>query len=247
MYFLLVLIFFVLLGEGVSIAQTKINGEVLDYLGKPLSHASVLLLSPVDSTLILGAVSGESGHFQFHQVKQDNYLLSVSLVGHQKYVEKIKVTRNSNVVLHPITLDELVDDLDEVIVAAQKPLYEKQIDRIVINVQESITAAGNSVLEVLQKSPVVIINRQNNSILLNGKSGVSVMINNKLSRLPMDVVVQMLDGLSAANIEKIELISNPPSKYDAEGTGGNHPSGDAGKWGFWNQRQCGVNSGYERR
>lgn len=192
----------------------------MDHLGKPLSHASVLLLSPMDSTLILGAVSGESGHFQFDQVKQDSYLLAVSLVGHQKHVEKIGITRDSNVVLHPITLYELVDDLDEVIVAAQKPLYEKQIDRMVINVQESITAAGNSVLEVLQKSPGVVINRQNNSILLNGKSGVSVMINNKLSRIPMDAVVQMLNGLSAANVEKIELISNPPAKYDAEGTGG---------------------------
>ncbi len=159
----------------------------------------------------------------------DSYRLSVPLVGHKKHVEKIGVTRDSNAVLHPITLYELVDELDEVIVAAQKPLYEKQIDRMVINVQESITAAGNSVLEVLQKSPGVVINRQNNSILLNGKSGVSVMINNKLSRLPMDAVVQMLNGLSAANVEKIELISNPPAKYDAEGTGGDYPSGDAGK------------------
>ena len=99
----------------------------------------------------------------------------------------------------------------------QKPLYEKQVDSTVINVQNSITSTGGTALEVLEKSPGVIVNRQNSSISMSGKSGVLVMINGKINRLPVDAVVQMLDGMSAANIEKIELITTPPAKYDAEG------------------------------
>ncbi|MEX2568296.1 MAG: outer membrane beta-barrel family protein, partial [Cyclobacteriaceae bacterium] len=66
----------------------------------------------------------------------------------------------------------------------------------------------------------VMVNRQSNSILLNGKSGVTIMINNRIQRLPMEVVFQMMEGMSAANIKKIELITHPPAKYDAEGMGG---------------------------
>lgn len=75
-------------------------------------------------------------------------------------------------------------------------------------------------MKLLEKSPGVQINRQSNSISLNGKTGVRVMINDKIVRLPIDAVVQMLDGMSAANIEQIVLITTPPAKYEAEGDAG---------------------------
>jgi outer membrane receptor protein involved in Fe transport len=130
----------------------------------------------------------------------------------------LKVNSDTTINLKPIILLDSEDELDEITVAAKKPLYEKQIDRLVVNVQESITAAGSTVLEVLSRSPGVMVNQHNYTMTLNGKGGV--MINNTLTRLSIDAALQMLDGMSAANIEKIELIANPPAKYDAEGTRG---------------------------
>ncbi len=203
-----------------SDGQSQINGNIQDISGKPIAFANVMLLSPIDSLVIKGSVSQENGNFLLDQIEENNYLLSVSLLGYNKYIDQVVVESKSTINLNPIVLLESEDELEEVQVTAQLPLYERQIDRMVINVQASITAAGNTVLEVLQRSPGVIINRQSNSIMLNGKSGVTIMINNRIQRLPMEVVFQMMDGMSAANIEKIELITNPPAKYDAEGTGG---------------------------
>ena len=111
-------------------------------------------------------------------------------------------------------------ELNEVVVKEDKLRFDQKIDRLVINLEGSVTASGNTILEVLQKSPGVLVNRQDNSIRLNGKSGVRVMINNKIIQLPIDAVIQMLEGMTASNVEKIELMTAPPSEYDAEGNGG---------------------------
>ena len=86
---------------------------------------------------------------------------------------------------------------------AKKPMFEQKIDRTVINVKNNITSAGGTALEVLEKSPGVSINRQNSSIALNGKNGVGVMLNRKMTYMPSDALVQLLSGISAGNIEKL--------------------------------------------
>ena len=99
-------------------------------------------------------------------------------------------------------------------------MFEQKIDRVVINVKNSVTDAGGTALDVLEKSPGVTVNRQNNSISINGKNGVAIMMNGKMNYMPMDALVQLLAGISAGNIEKIELITTPPAKYDAAGNAG---------------------------
>lgn len=200
--------------------QGRIDGKIQDDSGKPIPYANVLLLSEKDSSLVKGAVSDSDGSFHFDQVTPNEYLISITSVGFHRYLNRINVPGNQVLLLPPTLLQELEEELNEVTVTAQKPLYEKQIDRMVVNVQESITAAGSSVLEVLSRSPGVLVNQQQYSIMLNGREGVMVMINNTLSRMPMESVLQMLEGMSAANVEKIELISQPPSHLDAEGAGG---------------------------
>ena len=110
--------------------------------------------------------------------------------------------------------------LREVIIRGQKPLYQQQIYGTVINVESSVLTKGSSALEVLERSPGVIIDHHNNSISLNGKSGVTVMLNGRLLHLAMEQVVTLLNSMSADDIEKIELLTTPPSKYDAEGSAG---------------------------
>jgi hypothetical protein len=242
-----------------SSAQFQIKGTVLDAHGNPIAYSNVLLMTPMDSLIIKGSVSEENGSFIFDGLDRTEYILSVAMIGFKKYWDHITIQGNTHVDLQTITLMETEDELDEITVLAKKPLYEKQIDRLVVNVQETITAAGSTVLEVLSRSPGVVVNQHNYTVTLNGKSGIMVMINNNLTRMPIDAALQMLDGMSAANVEKIELIPNPPAKYDAEGTGGiihivmaEHPDfGSNGNFGLTAGRNqgkiLGANFDFNRR
>jgi len=110
--------------------------------------------------------------------------------------------------------------LKEVIVRGTRPPVQQSIAGTVVNVQSSIMSKGSSVLDVLERSPGVQLDHQHNDISLNGKSGVTVMIDGKVLHMPTDEVAEMLRGMSADNIEKIELLNAPPSRYDASGSAG---------------------------
>lgn len=200
--------------------QSSISGKVQDGLQKPVAYANVLLLNATDSVLVQGQVASETGGFVLEKIASGQYIIAVSMIGYHTRHSTVKIAGEPLFTVGIINIEENTEVMGDALVVAQKPLFEQKIDRLVVNVQSSITAAGNSVLEVLRKSPGISVNKQNGSISMNGKSGVTVMINGKVSRLPIDAVVQMLDGMSAANVEKIEFITNPSAKYDAEGTAG---------------------------
>jgi hypothetical protein len=202
--------------------QASISGSIEEENGNPLPFANVLLLNAQDSTLVKGMVTCEKGIYSTENIIPGEYMINASMVGYQSAcLPPFQLAANSGQIhLSRLVLKEDVSELSEVVIKGQKPLYEMQMDRLVINVQNSITSAGSSVLEVLRKSPGVMVDEQNNTISMYGKSGVVVMINEKISRLPVDAMVQMMKGMSAANIERIELITQPPSKYEAEGTAG---------------------------
>lgn len=201
-------------------AQNTITGTVVDENKSPLPLATILLLDSSDSTLVKGNVTDDTGIYQLHGVSSGIYLLSISMVGFQKYESDPFEVSQADILMPAVELKEAIDQMDEISVSAQRPYYEKTIDRLVVNVQQSITSSGNSALELLEKSPGIQVNRQSGSISMSGKAGVRVMINDKIVRLPLDAVIQMLDGMSAANIEQIELITTPPARYEAEGNAG---------------------------
>ncbi|CAN5208560.1 outer membrane beta-barrel family protein [soil metagenome] len=216
----MIVLLFLLWQNGQS--QNQVSGSIQSSDGKPLPYANVMLLNSKDSLLVKGAVSAENGSFQIDNIIYGHYLTAVSMVGYKKtYTVPFSISQNNPVQKLPLLTVHPEDlQLDEVTITAQKPLFEQHLDKLVVNVQSSITAAGSTALDVLERSPGVIVNRQNNGLSLNGKNGVLVMINGKISRLPIEAVVQMLNGMQANNIEKIELISNPSARYDAEGDGG---------------------------
>ena len=215
------LLFILLLFAEISFGQSRILGEAKNIDGNPLAFANVLLLKKADSTLVKGEIVPENGKFAFSNIKNGEYLLTVSMVGYQKVFSKaIKIDNISEQTIEPLIAQTIESNLKEVSVSAKKPLFEQQVDRLVINVASSITASGGNALEVLQRSPGITLDKQSSSLRMNGKGGVMVMINGKLTRLPMDAVLQLLEGMSANNIEKIELISTPPASYDAEGDAG---------------------------
>ncbi len=196
--------------------QARITGTIFNAENKPLSKATVLLLNTTDSSLIKGSNSNDAGLFSFDKPSTGNYLVMISSIGYEdKYIMS-----NGNDAIGTIVLQKQSTQMQGVTVTSKKPMFEQKVDRMVINVKNSITSAGTTVLDVLEKSPGVMVNRNSGAISMSGKDGVMVMINGKMTYMPQDALVQMLNGINSSNVEKIELITTPPSKYDASGNAG---------------------------
>ena len=202
-------------------AQTTLTGLVTDEAGGAIAFANVLLLNPADSTLVMGELTGESGRYAIEDVAPADYLLAITMLGYSEKYAPLKVLPGRRSLdLGTTVLADQVQTLEQIEVTARKPLFEQKIDRLVVNVSSSITSAGSSAFDVLARSPGVVVNRQSNAISMAGKQGVVVMINGKISRMSAAALVQMLKGMNADNIEKIELITTPPANFDAEGNAG---------------------------
>ncbi|WP_234734600.1 outer membrane beta-barrel protein [Tellurirhabdus bombi] len=203
-------------------AKGKVSGIVLDGTQKPFEYATMMLLRAKDSTLVKGAVSGAAGKYEFENVAGGRYLVGGSMVGYKKvYSEAFVIDETTNEVqVKTLTMAEETKNLKEVNVVAKKPFIEQEIDRTVVNVENSIVSSGSTALEVLEKAPGVTIDRQNDNIQLKGKGGVIVMIDGKQTYLSAQEVSNLLKNTPSDNIEKIEIITNPSSKYDAAGNVG---------------------------
>ena len=198
----------------------RIKGFVFNPEDEPAEYSTVVLMDH-DSVFMDGTLTGPEGMFLFEDLKEGNYFIMIRNVEFNTFISDPIVMDGTSVVeFDHIQLQTRINDLAEVEVKAQKPLYVQKIDRLEVNVESSATMAGDNALEVLEKSPGVLVDRQNNSISLRGKDGVTVMINGKLTHMPMSAVFGMLEGMSASNIEKMELITTPPANLDAEGEGG---------------------------
>ncbi|MCI4669540.1 MAG: outer membrane beta-barrel protein [Bacteroidia bacterium] len=202
--------------------HAQISGKLVDEKEEAIISANVLLLNYSDSSLFKGQISKVDGSFSFKNVKVGKYLVKIYRIGFEEYFSKPISIKSigTPVKLGTISLEVQEVELGEVEITAQKQLFEQKIDRMVVNVSASETAAGNTALEVLERSPGVILDRSNNSLALAGKNGVVVMINGKRNYMPISGVIQLLAGMSADEIEKIELITTPPANFDAEGNAG---------------------------
>lgn len=203
-----------------SIAQNThtVSGKIIDAAGKGFPFANVLVLQQKDSTLVKGLLTSDDGSYEFENLEQGNYIVKSSMEGHQIILSK-PFTLNSQYTVETLTLSD-AQALKEVVVKGSKALYVQKVDRMVINVANSIVSAGGTALEILERSPGVTVNRQNNAISVVGKAGVVVMINGKISYVPANSLIQYLAGMAADNIESIEIITTPPANFDAEGNAG---------------------------
>jgi hypothetical protein len=203
-------------------AQNFITGKIINPDSKPIANVNILLLNPIDSSLIKGDITNSTGQFSFQNIADGKYLLSCSFIGFEtRHLTGIDLPAKAALLdVGTIALKTETVNLNTVTVVGKKPMFEQRIDRMIVNVKNSITSAGSTVLDVLQKSPGVIVNKQGGTISMNGKNGVNIMINGKLNYMPADAVVQMLNGMNANNVERIELITTPPAKFDASGNAG---------------------------
>lgn len=199
----------------------KVTGKVTAEGKQSAENATVLLLNAANSATVKTALPGKDGSFELRNVKPGNYIIAISMVGFKKYTSnKFSISNSSqDMDLGNILLQPNVTALGEVVVEGKKPFIERKLDKLVVNVENSIAGAGNSVLEVLERSPGVVVN-QESSINLQGKQGVVVMIDGKPTPLSGADLITYLKGIPASNIATIEIITQPSARYDAAGNAG---------------------------
>lgn len=199
----------------------KISGKVTDNNNQPAAYATVTLLKTADSSLVKGAITDDEGQYNFHQIPFGDYRISVSVIGMSKaYSESFTLnSSHSDINMPVISLQANSQQLKGVQVNAAKPFIQHKPGQTIVNVENSSVSAGNTVLEVLQKSPGVLVDQDDN-ISLNGKSGVNIMINGRPTHLSSNQLASMLKGMPASAVSHIELMTQPPAKYSAEGTAG---------------------------
>jgi len=216
MRFLLLVILFIIAAS--ANAQNYI-GKIMSSDSKPIVFANVLLLQARDSALVKGTISDAEGTYRFDNVPEGDFLLSGYMMGYRR--QYIPIAIKKGLFDGPlISLIEEVESLQEVVVEARRPLIEQDNYKTVVNVTNSIIATGSTALEILEKAPGVRVDRQNDGISLMGREQVIVQINGKQTYLSMSDVVAMLRNMPSDNIDKIELVTNPTAKYDAEGNSG---------------------------
>ncbi|QIH33363.1 TonB-dependent receptor [Sphingobacterium sp. DR205] len=197
----------------------KLNAVVVGRDGGPLAAASISLLRNPGGILLKGTVSKENGGVEFLGVPEGKYTMQVSTVGYTTYSSSEITLRKGDILsLDTIRLEAVSKVLSEAQVVGKKPLIESQIDKIVLNVENSILATGNNALELLQKVPGVTLD--NKKINLRGKSNVIIMIDGKPTYLSADEVSRLLENTASNSITSIEVLTNPPAKYDAAGNAG---------------------------
>ncbi|HEX8676506.1 MAG TPA: TonB-dependent receptor, partial [Segetibacter sp.] len=194
-----------------------VSGTVKDNRGNALAHVTISLLKAKDSTLVKSEISNTAGKFEMQIPAQQTYLLLYTMVGYQnKYSNIFSLNKNYNVVT---TLQASSKKLEDVSVTARRPLIEIKADKTVFNVEGSINAQGSNALELLQKSPGMRVDN-NDNISMKGKTGVKIYIDGKMTQLDTKSLAAYLKSINSNDIEAIEMISNPSAKYDASGNAG---------------------------
>ncbi|RYY38534.1 MAG: TonB-dependent receptor [Chitinophagaceae bacterium] len=198
----------------------SITGTVADAAKGPLSSATVTLHA-ADSSVLKRTAAGTSGDFRFGGIASGRYFVSVSAVGHNAaWSAPVNITADALTASVPhFLLTPSSQTMAAVTVVSRRPLVEQKADRTVINVDASPTNAGATALEVLEKSPGVLVDKDGN-VSLKGKPGVQVFIDGRPSYLSGAELSAYLRSLPAGSIDQIELMTNPGARYDAAGNAG---------------------------
>ncbi|MCF8243941.1 MAG: TonB-dependent receptor [Saprospiraceae bacterium] len=197
-----------------------ITGLVLGTDNQPISFANVLLYSAIDSSLVKAEYTADDGLFNLQNISAGRYWLNVSFVGLTDYNSDVfELATGQNLNLQQIKMSSKGIDLAQVTVTTKKPLVEVHPDKTVFNVEGSINATGNNAMELLRKSPGVVVDN-NDNIIMSGKGGVRVYIDGKPTQLSANDLAAYLKTIQSTDIATIELITNPSARWDAEGNAG---------------------------
>jgi iron complex outermembrane recepter protein len=216
--FIVILIFF----AKTIFAQSngnRISGYILDTAGKPVDFATLTLLNPIDSAIISQSSSDKAGFFEIHNVPIAKSLLKIT---HVVFNEKLIVIEaneiDSNSKLADIIMEPSGKELSQVTVKSGKPVFVRQSDRLIVNVETRIVNASQAdLIALISRLPGVYINRQQD-IMVNGQQRALVAVNEKSTMLTKGDLMQYLKSIPVNTVKQIEIIYSPGAKYDAEGS-----------------------------
>ncbi len=211
MRYLIVLI--IILSNNILYSQIKIAGKIHDRNNKPIEFVKINLLKN-DSTTVNDTFTDNKGRFLI-KTQAGKYDLQIKNSGEVIYTKSIDVISDLDLGILKV---ETVNNLEEVIIEGKKKLIEHKVDRLVFNVENSLSVAGGDALDALKVTPYIRV--QNDQISMIGKSGMSVMVDDRLIQLSGDELTSFLKSIRADDIKSIEVITNPPAKYSAEGNSG---------------------------
>ncbi|MDR3695120.1 outer membrane beta-barrel protein [Mucilaginibacter sp.] len=212
-------------GQNIFIEKTRalvtyrLNGRVVDKNHQGFPFATVKLTRANSSAMVQGTQTDTGGYYKLNVSEKGDYLVHISAIGMDSLSVALTLDASSTVQLPDITLSASTKQLSEVSVVGKKAFIEQKIDRTVVNVGSLISNDGANGLEVLEKSPGVIVDG-NGNISFKGKTGVLVLINGKPTYLSGADLAAYLKSLPASTLDQIELMDNPPAKYDAAGDAG---------------------------
>jgi hypothetical protein len=207
--------------QGLAQEGAVLIGKVNDAGSKPVEFVNAILMNGIDSSLVKGAISDASGTYTFESVSPGEYIVMLSQIGYSKYyLPLFSVSQGSlEHVLSTVTLMENTVQLKDANIVAMKPFIERRVDRTIVNVENSIVDAGSTALEILKRSPGVVVDNDGN-ISIRGKQGVLVLIDDKPTYLSSSDLHNMLRNMTSDQLSGIEIITNPSSRYDASGNSG---------------------------
>lgn len=201
-----------------GVNKGNITGKVIDKISnQPIPYAAVTLGMLPDTTVKKSAQTDDKGNYKFDQVADGHYVVSAYMVGYGRKHSKPLVCKQNSIKVETLTMENTV--IQEVTVNGKRPEIELKADRTVLNVENSTTAAAENAYEVLRKAPGVNIDKDD-KISLKGKDGIMITINDKPTYLSGQDLANYLKTLNGTEIEKVELITTPPARYEAAGNVG---------------------------
>jgi hypothetical protein len=213
---------FIFLSEIISAKgfnSTQVNGRVLDAEQKPIEFAVITLQKAEDSSLVKGAESDANGNYVMNDFPAGNYFATISFSGYsKKIIGPFAVAEGENKQLEDAILLPS-KEMDEVKVVAAQPLFSHKPGMLIMNVENSPVQISGTAYDVLRKAPGVTVDQDGNFSLL-GKAGVKIYIDNKPTYLSGDQLKTLLQGMPGSQVVRVEIMSQPPAKYDAEGSSG---------------------------
>lgn len=199
--------------------KNQIGGKITGTDRLPIPYATVVLRKASEPGILKTISTDNLGNYKFSLPENGAYLLDISAIGTQKKTVSITVTNQDDTLLEDIILSDQAGNLKEVTVVGKKAFIEQKLDKTVVNVGSLISNNGANALEVLEKSPGVVIDG-NGNISFKGKPGVTIFMDGKPTYLSGSNLANYLKSIPASLLEQIELMDNPPAKFDAAGDAG---------------------------
>ncbi len=197
----------------------KITGYIKDTRQQPVAGATVLLQLAGDSSVVKINAADINGRYTFSLVSPGKYFVTISNIGFNTGKSEIFLSGKNDIIIPTIAIEKNPARLDEVVVNSKKPLIEVTADKTIFNVEGSINAVGSDAMELLRKSPGVVVDRDDN-LIMNGKNGVTIYLDGRPSPLSGQALSAYLRSMPSSAIDVIEIITNPSSRYDAAGNAG---------------------------